>query len=1193
MRLRRLELSGFKSFPGRSTVEFSGGVTAIVGPNGCGKSNLVDAIRWVLGEQSPKQLRGGAMEDVLFKGSDGCPPAHVAEVSLTFENPEEGWTVEDGSPVSHLLKNAAELTVTRRYYRDGEGEYLINKVPCRLRDITELIAGNGIAGPAYAIIEQGRVEKLVLARPEERRLFIEEAAGTSLYRGRRLAAQRRMERTRENLARVTDILRELDRQIAYFRRLAKRSEQAQVLRQELRDRELELAGAQRVELEVAEARLSERGRELHDRLEENSARLERYREALSEVERQVGRQRELVQDLERVYERHASELGAVERERELIERRTREALHKLGVIDQQIRNVEQDIEAASMACAEEISKSRRIWLRLLEAERHLAESKIREARRKAALARVRSWLEALVHQEAELWRAEVEARNRVERYERELHGVERAMASTGAELEPLRKALLEVERRVLCAGARLREVEELERAKQAELAEREQTLRVLVETVEKQGIHFDQLRAELVEVESRLGALEKLRETYEGFNPSVRGLLQNSRLRSEARVLGVVADVLQVPADWEGAVAAALGGDVQCLIVDSVEASIGAIAQLEQQRQGRARFIPVRPSLRTPAREKVLSLNGASRPLLDFVQVDPGFEDLAVALLGPVAVAPDLTEGVRLWNEAGGDIMVVTPSGEAVDRRGVISGGMGDEGAAQEILARRRLLAELASLRSNLHDRFLAARDRYLESKEQREFAQASYENAREEARRLGATLAGLKEELRAQEGEWRRLAERFEERFRSLSRLHTERERIATALTSAQWELAKIQEEKRQTRSSELLGREAQRLQSALDAVRDELTAHGIRVAELCREYESCIRAMCAVRHNRQRLLERRGMLLREREEEKRAESESRDRVEGLVRQRSAIEVKITDISRTIADAKFQLTEAQSRSAALEAEREALEREREDLQRASTEAEVSLAECRVKLAHVLQDVRDKYGLPPSEWADRCAPLPETEQARIRDRIAEIRNALARLGEAGTGVWEDLQDAQARAEFLRKQKGDLEASLQDLERTIARLDAVSKERFQATFEQVVAHFRETVGHLFPGADARLVLTEGSESGEPGVDIWVRLPGKRLESISLLSGGEKALVAVGLLFALFTVNPTPFCILDEVDAPLDDANVGRFVHLVREMSRRAQMLVVTHNKRTMEAADRLYGVTMGTPGVSSVLAISLR
>lgn len=1191
MRLRRLELSGFKSFPGRSTVEFSDGVTGIVGPNGCGKSNLVDAIRWVLGEQSPRQLRGSSMDDVLFKGSDEHPPAHVAEVSLTFENAEECWPTEEPA-LFELLKNATELTLTRRYYRGGEGEYLINRVPCRLRDIMELIAGNGIAGPAYAIIEQGRVEKLVLAKPDERRLLIEEAAGTSLYRARRLAAQRRMERTRENLARVTDILRELDRQIVYFQRLAKRSEQARSLREELRARELELAGAQRAELVGAEASLAARVRELHESLTRGAARLSACVAALAEVAQDVAQQTEFVQHLERSHERHSSELAAVQREEDLIERRRQEAAHKLTALGEQIRSIEADLVTAGVAVERETARRHEVWLGLLEAERRLRESRMKEARSKTWLAEVRTRFERIAHQEAELWRAEVEAKNRVERLERELQLAERARVTTEAELQVLRRELLSLEGQIVAAGIRLREAQRFERAKQGELKERDQALRASTEKAEEEARYYEQRRMELLEVESRLGALEKLRETYEGFNPSVRELLEDSQLRSEGHVLGVVADVLQVPAAWEGAVAAALGADVQCLIVDSAEAGLGAIAQLEQRRRGWARFIPVRPPLRTAAVERVLSLNGTSRPLLELVQVDPGFEELAVALFGPVAVAPSLPEGVRLWNEAGGDIIVVTPNGEAIDRRGVVSGGVRDRSADQQILARRRLIAELGSVRERLREKLLVVGDRCQKSTERREAAQLAFDRARHELLRIAATVAGLREEMQGRLVERKRLVDRLEERFRAWGRLRAEQDRAAVALAEAQGGLAQILQRKRQSPPSDVLAREMQRIQSVLDAAREEVTTRGIRVAELRREHESCVRALGAMRLELERLRDRREALLQQRDGERGAEAEGCEWMERIATRRSSLEAKVAELSRTIEEAKRRLKNARDKTAALEAERAALEAERDELQRRYREAEVALAECRVKLNHLLEDVQEKHGLTPPEWAERCRPLGQVEHERICDRINEIRGVLARLGDVGTVASDELEDTRARAEFLRKQKVDLEASLKDLERTIARLDQISQEKFRVTFEQVASHFRETLCRLFAGADARLALTGGAENSEPGVEIWVRLPGKRLESVSLLSGGEKALVSIGLLFALFTVNPTPFCILDEVDAPLDDANVARFMHLVREIRDRAQVLIVTHNKRTMEAADRLYGVTMATPGVSSVLTIRL-
>ncbi len=1194
MRLRRLEIQGFKSFPTRSVIEFAPGVTGIVGPNGCGKSNLVDAIRWVLGEQSAKQLRGGSMEDVLFKGSETYPAANLAEVCLTFENLSDSWieAPPDADPLVALARGSLEFTVSRRYYRTGESEYLINRQPCRLKDVLELIAGTGAGLSSYAIIEQGRVEKLVLAKPEERRLFIEDAAGTALYRSRRMAAQRRMERTRENLARVNDISRELERQVSYWRRLVKRGEQARALREQICALDLTIAWRQLNDFKTEQEGLRVQALALDEKLSALFEEIEQNARALSERLVQVTRANEAIGELERQRERCAAELAALQREREFVLSQMQEAERRKQALRLEAKQVETERAAAAINSVRDLEGRESIWRGLLEAERLLKRRRFEEQCLRWRVERLRHEQQGVLVDRERLWRAEVETRNRLQRNEREFGLLQERCNELARAADRNASALRQLERMLVGEASRLHELrEDASRAEQD--AQRGQALLsargIVLAEAERQ---LQALRSELLETQSRLKVLDDLRRAYDGYPRSVKSLLEDESFRQGEGVLGTVADILDVPAEWERAVAAALGPYLHCLIVGSEERSLEAIRALRERSLGRGQFIARRPRVLTSACDRVAGLNGASRPLLQLVNVETGFEELAKALLGPVAVAPTIREGLRLWEEAGGDITVVTPEGDAVDRQGVVTGGYEGGAREHELLARRRLVGELSEALSKTRTRVSEAERHVRQLRQEWDHVKEAHEVARARTRELRSLIEQTQEQLRRGWVERARLVEELEEKRRELCRHTQEMERLGRLLCEDRMALDQLVRDRTEFEERAFGAEDLRRAEAALVAAREGVAQAQVRLAVLRQQHEAAVQSLVAAEYKSAHLAQRRQNVDAEQAAQDRLLGEHKQRLAAVRSREEQLRADVERFTLRLQEVRRSASQLDQDVRCLEEKRATLERERDKGREERAQVDVRLAELSVRMSHLVEDTVRKHGLPEEAWAEYAAQQGETGTDELRQRVAELERSLERLGDVGSATLSELESLESRLEFLRHQKTDLERSLHDLERTIQRLDETSRDRFAKTLAQVSESFRQIVPRLLGGADAELVLCEEQDGVGAGVEILVRPPGKRLESVSLLSGGEKALVAIALLFAMFEANPAPFCVLDEVDAPLDDANVARFSDLIRVISQRAQVLVVTHNKRTMFAADRLYGVTMQTPGISTVLSINL-
>jgi chromosome segregation protein len=1235
LKIKRIDICGFKSFVDKTAISFPDPITSIVGPNGCGKSNVVDAIRWVMGEQSAKHLRGRAMEDVIFAGSESRGPAGFAEVSLTFD---ARMLATDAAPggVPWGAAGQEDIVVTRRLYRDGNSEYLLNGVPSRLRDIVEFFLGTGVGSKAYAIIEQGRIGFIVSSRPEDRRGLIDEAAGITRYKAKKKAAERRMDSTRQHLLRVSDIVGEIESRLRSLRLQAQKAERYRRYKSELRDLDLwssaqrflgHLAEEKSVGVELDEVR--ERHGAQSASLESEEAAVEAERLSVSEEttelaaakddlfalsnKAQLGTQRAAHQEAEANDLVVRAEAGR----REVEDLRARAAAQTANI--DEISGRLADIDAAAETAERAYDD---------EAEAH-------EARR-SALAEVRAQLDAAVASLAEI-------QTRIARREAERAGALQRREDLAARLAALtveetaagerRAGLSDEESKLRLAVEDLSTGVEAARARVEAIGAE---LAALRNDLSRGELELETLREEAHRRRSRLASLVEIQERYERFQKGVRAIMQEHQEGTGAAgVRGVVADIVRPPPELETAVEAVLGERLGNVIVESHEAGVEAIQFLKKKSEGRSSFIPRTPRsvfVTPPPRGEVIfdsgsysgsltaheALVGAASaatgpmpipdaiasvwpqgegirgPMLELIGYDRQYDEVAVHLLGDVLVVEDLERALALWRETRTTKTIVTLEGDVIDPHGVVTGGS-RESALAGVLEQKREIRELEAVMERLDADVAAALARQVERKQ----TAAELTRVLEET---GASLRGDEMMLYGQRKDLDRVAE-------EAGRLETRRAQLSAQIA----ELARAAEENEQRLAHAASGLEEDAEATTAGAQRAaDLRAQTTALAE---EVDVAVGRLTMLKVDATQATERRENARQtlERLLADRADQEARAaRVEAaLIEDGNRADSLRAEALRLRDEAGLWQAEAEARARA-HGERQSAIEERQG-QLAAREAELRAA--RAEAARLAQAL-SRLEMRGQEVALRRTALEEQVADRYRDvllasvvheyhlrplcgaveeqRAVELRGLIERMGEINLTAIEESEELQKRFDFLTTQRADLESAISQLETAIDRINRTSRKRFRETFDAVNAQFEAIFPRLFGGGKARLHLTDESDMLETGIDIVANPPGKKVsQNIELLSGGEKALTAVSLLFAIFLVKPSPFCVLDEVDAPLDEANVGRFNQVVREMTDRSQFILITHNRRTMEIADRLCGITMEEPGVSKLVAVNLR
>jgi chromosome segregation protein len=1188
MKIKRLELSGFKSFAERTVVNFDHEIMGIVGPNGCGKSNIVDAIRWCMGEQSAKHLRGKSMEDVIFNGSESRSPADYAEVTLTFDN-------DTPAELPFEYKDYAEIAVTRRLHRSGDSEYLINKTPVRLKDITDLFLGTGVGTKAYSIVEQGKIGLIVSAKPEDRRLLIEEAAGITKFKSRKKQAERKMELTQQNLLRVGDIIGELERSLGSLKRQAAKAERFIAYRAELEDLQLyeashkylELRGwiylehteVARLGLEADEARqaLAARETELEaSRIEAQSAeeRLEQVsaiafaaeNDARAE-EAAIARAKDRIEGLQRRASQAEGELSEIGGQADALASERAEVEAEVTVLEDGESGV-----AASVALEDE-------RLNELSATHHSADREVIEfrdamSRAQQTIASTEATLQAFERRKDEL-------RLRTEKLETEREQREGNLLETRARAEQLALAIEDLKTGKITSAD--------------EKASMEERLTELRRAITESEHVLEQAKAEASQKRSRLHALSEMQSRREGIGAGAKALVE----MNEDGLAGFLADRVEAPAEFTGALAGLLGAHLEDVVVEDLERGVSLLERLGTHRRGRATVVPRHPAYVAGRSPEALPLcEGVLGRLVDFLRYSEQDEALVRSVVGGAVVVEDVRSALTLRsllaNHASGSVetTILTRDGTVFHSDGRVSGGTGEEAAAHMLDVRREvreLSDEVARLEALVAEKLAHHQTLRTQIGE----TQGALERARHEAHQSELALVHAEKDLRNAEAEGAQHATRLEALVGELNELRqtieeaeTERANAVQVLTQAREELAGAAAEIGEAEARAGEWRERVRTQQelvmerrvALAGAREKLSGARATLGRLSRSEaelsERATRLESELNEGAREMGETAATLVRHKERLLEAQHVARTAQEQLTE------------ARTIFDA-FR-TSLQEREAALKDLRTRASEAREAL----TQHEMALREREIAMEHLLGGIREKFRELDLERVVGDYHMRPPPDGETRARIAELSGLIDRMGSVNLDAVREHEEAEKRYVFYTTQKADLDQALVDLERAIQQMNRESKKLFTDTFNAVNARFQELFPKMFRGGRAELRLTNAEDMLETGIDIIAQPPGKKLSSIELMSGGEKALTAVSLIFAIFSIRPSPFCILDEVDAPLDEANVGRYCEAIREMTDRSQFILITHIKKTMQMVDILHGVTMGEPGVSRLVSVKV-
>lgn len=1184
MHLKRVELFGFKSFADRTEIAFDSGVTALVGPNGSGKSNICDAIRWVLGEQSAKQLRGARMEDVIFDGSESRRGLGIAEVTLTLDN-------SDGAlPVDY-----SEVTITRRAFRSGESEYYINKVPCRLKDVNDLLADTGMGKESYSVISQGRIDEILSNRPEDRRGLFEEAAGITKFKARKAEAQRKLEETANDLARVGDIIAELESQLGPLADQAAVTRKYNELRGELRHLEVsalaqrtaalrrdyeragERLGALLGELQVAASRLAELEQEA-DRASAELAEAGRQREEAQRVAGEAAAAHErLIAQLDGLAGR-SSELTAL-----VAELRT-----KIAASEARLAALGDEVERAERRRREAESLVHERRVAVAEAERALEAARGSAASQAALVEQLKETVFGLLAESAEqrnratAARSEESAqRKRLERLAAEAARAEEAGREATARRDAAAATLARVQADREKAAERLR-IALAARAEAAEQAERvAQELRMLTN---KSNL-----------LASRVKVLEENERRYDGYARGARAVLQ-ARRRGEpacAGAIGAVVELIAAPPEYGKAIEMALGAAAQNIVVKTEDDARNAIEFLRRSESGRATFLPLSVIAAAPLRPdeaRAAELLGAVGFADKLVSFAPEYEGVIAWLLGRVLVVRDLDAGVRIARATGHRLKIVTLDGDVLHRGGSMTGGSYGQETAGLFLRRQEIEVMRGEL-GEVEREVAALRIREDEFRRAIDAAARTAEEAREQRYQAEAAAEGAGRELAAAQAELERAAAAAQAAALERETVESELADAIARAEAAETELARLEAalEDAKSRLAEAEGA-GKRDGAATDELAQALTARKVALAEaegeLARASDACT-ALAA----------RRAELVAERERLRAESSDAERRLADAERERVDCEQRLSAAAEARAAAEAQLAaaraaeeELKSAAAARERESRALRRQSDGLQTKIRECEVERARLEMELGQATGRLMEEYQLTPDE-AERQAD-PSVDVVVAAARIEALRSAIRDLGPVNAQAIEEFDRVRDRCEFLRRQQLDLELAKANLLQVIAEMDELMERRFAEQFELIRLNFEQVFRELFGGGRAELQLSDADNLLATGIEIRAQPPGKKLQNLSLLSGGERALTAIALLFAILRVKPSPFYVLDEIDAALDEHNIEKFARFMRRFADHTQFIVITHQKRTMEVADVMYGITMEESGVSKIISVRL-
>ena len=1198
--LKNLTALGFKSFADKTSLDFQPGMTAIVGPNGCGKSNVSDAVRWVLGEQSAKALRGSGMADVIFNGTDNRKALGMAEVSLTL-----GGIDTDQLKAAGVDLPYNEVTVTRRIFRDGASEFFINKVACRLKDIQQLFMGTGMGRASYGIMAQGNITQIISSKPDDRRMVFEEAAGITRFKTQKKEALRKLDYTDQNLLRVSDTIREVKRQIGSLQRQAGKARRYKEFMDELQRLESQFARHQLGEIQETVRQCEQAISEFRGRADDFTGTIEREEASINQARQQRG-----------VIEKQgneAQEKGAnLQAELERLESRIQFSHERIQELDEQETKAHEDIAQAEQRRSEAEQELAELEGKLGNTDNTVGDKRRAVDEKQATCDALEEELgqrqEALRQAQSESFSVAQE----LTRVRNEINSIDLQKRGNTVRLEKLSSEKTQLEEE----ESRLRErlgqfssdVESRRSTAQSHrgtVDERQQRLAELQGLLAKLTGELDELLRVQAGKRSRLNVLQQLQASNEGVSAGAQAAISESE-----SALGLLVDQIRVPEEHVVAVEAALGRHLQLVITRQAADAKSILTSLSEGKKGRADIVALDlVSGGTPSAIDVAKLEVfGGVAALGQVGCDDAVRPLLDRLLGRLVIVPDLDAAMR-GREQHCDLDFVTCAGELLSRHGVFSGGRGNGNASASLLARKNEIAglgkELEGLVKNVDE--LSREKGDLQGEQT--VLQAGLQQEQAELRQQEVSIASSEGELKALENSQRVLSQKIEAvkfELESLAGQESEggdkRDQLAAELVSL---------EEREKTSNALVGEVGgvvEGLRGRRDVANAELTEVKVGLAseeQLLASFRRQLEPLTVrIEELKQLVAQRRSDIEATGNKKTQTEKDIADSTQRI----GAVRSEREQSSEIITGLLSQKAEADQKVEKREVSLRSVREELSGSQERRSKLEVELAQNNMMAENLCERIQEKYQIVLQEVEAECRKVTEddsgglkvevavdgeTDWERVGEKVAELQDRLDRMGPVNLVAIEEYKETEERYTFLTSQHDDLVKAKEQLLEVIDQINAETTEMFRATFEKIRANFRELFTEVFEGGKADLVLVDEEDVLNSGIEIVARPPGKKLQSITLLSGGEQTMTAVSLLFSIYQVSPSPFCVLDELDAPLDESNINRFIRVLKRFIDQSQFLIITHNKRTISMADTLYGVTMQEHGVSKMVSVKFQ
>ncbi len=1176
MRLKELEMHGFKSFPDKTVLQFDHGFTAVVGPNGSGKSNISDAVRWVLGEQSSKTLRGSKMEDVIFTGTQKRKSLGYARVSLTFDNSDRSLPYDEDT-----------VTVTRKYYRSGDSEYSVNQKPVRLKDVQQMFMDTGLGKDGYSVVGQGKISEIVSAKSAERREIFEEAAGIAKFRYRKNEAERSLRNAEENLLRLTDILNELESRVEPLRKQSEKAEEFLRLSEEKRSLEITLwmlqldKAKEMLRKQEEQYALSKREYgELSDAIEETEQKLERNYKNAQALKEGTERLRQQKAEVESARATRAADRAVLENDishhRQSIEKLD-ENLSDAAAAGQKLEQEEAELEARRQALTESTAMLAEEIAQIESVILHLHSKSEEDSSRTATLTE-------------QLNQCAVNAAN----FGAVQLAEEAAAKEQGEQLRRLDEELAAFKQQETNLHTELDEAHSLHQ----QLNEKKQALhnsaegyRLKLESKQQNTSRLQSAAADLEwqlkEKHQRAALLADLEQSMEGFAHSVKFVMKAAQTGALRGIFGTVAQLISVDSKYALAVETALGGAMQNLVVENEAAAKAAIRYLKEHNAGRATFLPLTTVRRRFSKTYSGNDIGFIAMANELVQTDAAYRSMIDSLLGNIVVAEDLNSASEIAKSQRYQIKVVTLDGQVINAGGSFTGGSRAKNTG--ILSRKNERALLEEQAKELEQKLSASKEKAAAANDELQRLQAEYTAIQGEEQTVG-------EDIIRTEGETRRLDEQLAVLLRQIEQCETSKQEVKQKqtdhLAEAKQSAAQMEECKKQQENLQAQLQEADAAQQAVQTERDQTAEHlselRIRQTELQKDEERLNADRDALTQRLSDAASQKNSWESERTALYALIASIRNQLSGFDLQDKQAVAQIDALGCAIEEQAHKVLTLEGEATSLREESKQTTARREVVSREMVRLEEQTAQQQSTYDSIIGKLWEEYQLTRSEADALRVTTDHPEQ--LQSKVSTLRSRIKALGSVNVAAIEEYKEVSERHRFLSAQVADVERSKQELNRLIRELTHSMTDLFTDSFHQINRHFGEIFSDLFGGGTASLSLTDPENVLESGIDIHVQPPGKIIRNLSALSGGEQSFVAIAIYFAILRVRPAPFCVLDEIEAALDDVNVNKFAEYLRQMCGNTQFIVITHRRGTMEAADVLYGVTMQEEGVSRLLTL---